>query len=106
MCGGKGVLPRALHICASCAFAKLRCASGERDTVRDLPKHPPEMDSSLVEGAYRAARESGVSEYGSKCVIPFPLTWNGLECVDVRRDLTFGNIQVYARPRAELLDYT
>ena len=59
----------------------------------------------MCEGAYGAAQESDVSESGSKCIIPIPLTWDSLECVDVRRNLTFGDIRVYAIPRADLLDY-
>ena len=46
----------------------------------------------MDEGAYGVARESDVSEFGSECVIPIPLTGDGLKCVDVRRDLTFGDI--------------
>ena len=59
----------------------------------------------MSEGAYGEVRESDVSESGSKRAIPIPLTRDDLECVDVRRDLTFCDIQVYVRPRVGLLNY-
>ena len=39
--GGKGVFPNALPIYASCVFVHWRCASGERDAVRDVLRFPP-----------------------------------------------------------------
>ncbi len=36
--GGRGVFLSALPIRVSCVFVQWRCASGERDAVRDVPK--------------------------------------------------------------------
>ena len=46
--GGRGLLPNALPICASCAFAQLRCASEERDDVRDVRRYPPGREPSWM----------------------------------------------------------
>jgi hypothetical protein len=38
MWGGRGVFLSASPIRVSCVFVHWRCASGERDAVRDVPK--------------------------------------------------------------------
>ena len=38
MCGGRGVVFSAFPIRVSCAFVQWRCAAGERDAVRDVPR--------------------------------------------------------------------
>ena len=37
-CGGRGVVFSAFPIRVSCAFVQWRCAAGERDAVRDVPR--------------------------------------------------------------------
>ena len=59
----------------------------------------------MGEGAYGATRESDMREPGSKCVIPILFAGDGLKCVDVHGNLTFGDIEMSAEPRTELLDY-
>jgi hypothetical protein len=64
--GGKGMFPSAFPICRSCAFVQWRCASGERDAVRDGPRYPPGRGSSWVkEPMVRPARVTRASELGS-----------------------------------------
>jgi len=102
---GQGGAPQCLAYLRELRFYPVEvCLRGERCREGCAEVSARE---GLVQGerAYGAIREIDVSDSRSKCVIPIPLTGDGLECVDVRRDLTFGDIQVYVRPRAELLDY-
>jgi hypothetical protein len=48
MCGGSGAFLSALPIRVSCCFVQCRCAAGERDAVRDVPRYPPGRGSSWV----------------------------------------------------------
>ena len=60
--------------------------------------------SILLKGASGTAREGDISEPSPEVVIPVPFAGGGLECVDVSGDLTFGDIEINARPRAKLVD--
>ena len=112
MCGGKGMLPGGAPHLDKIATRANKQDVGEHPlaSLRELRFCPVEVclrrercregcaqvsagaGVVLGEGAYGAARESDVSESRSKCVIPILLTWDGLECVDLRRDLIFGDI--------------
>jgi hypothetical protein len=58
----------------------------------------------LLKGSGGTAREGDISKLGPEVVIPVPFAGDGLECVDASGDLTFGDIEVNARPRAKLMD--
>jgi hypothetical protein len=59
----------------------------------------------LRKGADRAACEDDMREFGSEGVIPILFADDCLERVGLSGHLTFGDIEVNARPKAKLLDY-
>ncbi len=86
MWGGKGVFLSAFPMRLSCAIVNCRCATGERDVVRDVPKYPPGRGSSWVR------EPMGRPEACAKSVVPGPFVEDGLELVDVGCDLTFTHV--------------
>jgi hypothetical protein len=59
----------------------------------------------LGEVSYGATREIDEGEFGSSCVISCPFAGECLKCVDIRNDISFGNIQVYTKQLARPLNY-
>ena len=82
------------------------CLRRERERCREKRVQVSTREGLILgKGAYGVTRESDVGESSAYCVISVPCAGAGLDCVDIRRDLTFGDMQVDATHRAKLLDY-
>ncbi len=101
MCGDKGMLPIALHICVSYGLFQWRCACSERDRCEGRAHEPAREGFILGEGTYGAAGKSDVGEPSSKRVVPILFIGDRLKCVDVTNYLTYGDVQVDIKPRAD-----
>ena len=58
----------------------------------------------MRKGADGPACEGDMRKFGSEGIIPIPYAGNGFERVDVSGNITVGDIQMNAGPRAKLLD--
>jgi hypothetical protein len=105
MWGGKGVLLSTFPMRLCWAFVHCRCATGERDAVRDVPKYPPGRDSSWVRELMGRPARVMCARRARRASSRALLWGDGLKLVDVGCDLTFTHVKVDARPLAELLYY-